>query len=279
MIIRREIDSEWASSLFVQLYRSIHCWKIDGKDIADATKLVKELVRFSLKWGSDKRPRQDHVWIGGKKPEDGSLNDRKPWNGKQIRKLLLIVTIADPERFTDKGKPIIYIGASVELYNWRNRRQVHEIHGMVELEKMCASMAKHPRNLGAHRIVEISSILRSAHVVPRDQEKIMLYVNNYIDWDQFNQLYAPDQLEKGIQNVDAVARKLTPALTKATDLRREEARQKQNVVDRQKAEAIAEKQWRDRGGSSLLIEDNGYYDSETSADPDQEDGLNPLGDD
>ncbi len=44
MIIRREIDSEWASSLFVQLHGSIYCWKIDGKDIAESTKLVKELV-------------------------------------------------------------------------------------------------------------------------------------------------------------------------------------------------------------------------------------------
>ncbi len=252
---------------------------MDGKDIADAIKLVKELVQCSLEWGSDKHPRQDYVWIRGKEPEDGPLNDRKPWNGKQIGKLLLIVTIADPERFTDKGKSITYIGAFVELYNWRNRGQVHEIHGMVELEKMRGSTAKHPRNLGAHCIVEISSILRGAHVVPRDQERIVFYVNNYINWDQLNQLYAPDWLEKDVRNADTVARKLIPALTKATDLRREKARQKQEVVDRRKAEAIAEKRRRDRGESSLSIEDDGYYDSETSADPNQEDGLNLLGDD
>ncbi len=43
-------------------------------------------------------------------------------------------------------------------------------------------------------------------------------------------------------------------------------------------EAIAEKRQRDKGGNSLLIEDDGYYDSETSADPDQEHGLNLLRD-
>ncbi len=53
---------------------------MDGKDIIDVTKLIKELVRCLLEWVSDKRPRQDHVWIGGKEPEDGPLNDRKPWN-------------------------------------------------------------------------------------------------------------------------------------------------------------------------------------------------------
>ncbi len=44
MIIRRKIDSKSASSFFVHLYRPIHYWKIDDKDIADAIKLVKELI-------------------------------------------------------------------------------------------------------------------------------------------------------------------------------------------------------------------------------------------
>ena len=48
MKIRRDIDLGWISSLFIQLHESIHCWKMDGKDIADATKLVKELVRCLL---------------------------------------------------------------------------------------------------------------------------------------------------------------------------------------------------------------------------------------
>lgn len=39
-----DMNLEWASSLLVQLYRSIHHWKMDGKDIADITKLVKKLV-------------------------------------------------------------------------------------------------------------------------------------------------------------------------------------------------------------------------------------------
>lgn len=64
------------------------------------------------------------------------------------------------------------------------------VHGMVEFEKWRAS---------AHRVIEISSVLRrSAHVVPRDQDRVMFYFNSYIDWDQFNQLYDPDWHNKGI---------------------------------------------------------------------------------
>ena len=106
--------------------------------------------------------------------------------------------IADLEKFTDKGKPITYIGVYVKLYNKKNNGQVYEIHGIVELKKMYASIAKYLYNFGAHYIVEISSILCSIYVVPKDQEKIVFNVNNYINWNQFNQLYAPDLLEKGI---------------------------------------------------------------------------------
>ncbi len=91
------------------------------------------------------------------------------------------MTVADPERFTDKGKPIIYIRAFVELYNWSNRKQVYEIYGIVELKKIYTSTAKHSCNLGAHWIIKIFSILRNLYVVPRDQERIEFYVNNYIN--------------------------------------------------------------------------------------------------
>ncbi len=89
--------------------------------------------------------------------------------------------MADPERFIPKSKPVTYTGALVELYNWRNRRKVHEIHGMIELEKMRALIAENLYNFGAHPIIEISSVLRNAHVIPRNQNKVMFYINNYID--------------------------------------------------------------------------------------------------
>ena len=108
---------------------------MDGKDIANTTKLVNELVRCSLVWDINRHPRQDYIWIRGREPTYESINEKKPWNRKQIRKLLLIMTIADSKQFTAKSKPIIYIGAFVELYQWRNYGQVHKIHGMVELDK------------------------------------------------------------------------------------------------------------------------------------------------
>ncbi len=80
----------------------------------------------------------------------------------------MIVTVANPEQFTNKGKLITYIRGFVELYNWRNHGQVHEIYGIVEFEKMYTLTIKHLRNFSAHRIIKISWILRSTCVVPQD---------------------------------------------------------------------------------------------------------------
>lgn len=42
-------------------------------------------------------------------------NERKSWNGKQIKKLLFIVTIKDLERFTLKILPVIYTSTFLKL--------------------------------------------------------------------------------------------------------------------------------------------------------------------
>lgn len=60
-MIRHEIDSEQALSLFVQLHKSIYCYKKDIKDIADAIKLVKKLVQQLLKQSFDKHLYQNYV--------------------------------------------------------------------------------------------------------------------------------------------------------------------------------------------------------------------------
>lgn len=121
MIIRYKIDPKQTSSLFVQLYKFIHYYKMDRKNIADANKLVKKLVQYLLKWVTDKHFCQNHKQIR-RRESVRFFNDKKLSNKKQIRKLLLTITVADPERFIAKNKLITYIEVFVNLYNWKNHR-------------------------------------------------------------------------------------------------------------------------------------------------------------
>ena len=106
--------------------------------------------------------------------------------------------MSDPEQFGSKGKPVTYTRALVEFYNKKNHGQIHKICGMVEHKKMRILLAKNPHNHSVYQIIEISFVLGNVYVVSKDQDKVMFYVNNYIDWDQFNPLYNPNKIEKSI---------------------------------------------------------------------------------
>lgn len=45
----------------------------------------------------------------------------------------------------------------------------------------------------------------------------MFYIKNYIDWNQFNEFYNLDQMNKGIKNTKVVVRKLRLGLIRATN--------------------------------------------------------------
>ena len=49
---RQDKDYKYMSSLFIKLHASIQCWKIDRKDIADTSKLVKKFIYYFLVWDS-----------------------------------------------------------------------------------------------------------------------------------------------------------------------------------------------------------------------------------
>ena len=91
--------------------------------------------------------------------------------------------MTDLEQLTSKNKPVIDTRAFIELYNWRNHRQIHEICRMIKLKKIHASIVENPCNLSTYQIIEILLVLCSANGIPRDQDKFVFYVNNYIDWD------------------------------------------------------------------------------------------------
>ena len=47
---------------------------------------------------------------------------------------------------------------------------------MIKFEKIHALTSKNLCNSGAHCIIEILSVLRNTHMVPRDQDKFLFYV-------------------------------------------------------------------------------------------------------
>lgn len=110
-------------------------------------------------------------------------------------------------------------------------------------------------------------MLRIVYVIFRDQDKLLFYVNNYINWDEFNQLYNLDWIKKNIKNADTVACKFRPALTRVTNYRlkvaREEGQKREEMMERGKTEAMAAKCWKARGEIGFSSEKKRNYKSDT----------------
>ena len=49
--------------------------------------------------------------------EGNELDERSSWGGMLVQKLLLTVTVADPQQLERKVKPMMYTGVFVEIYN------------------------------------------------------------------------------------------------------------------------------------------------------------------
>ncbi len=182
-----------------------------------------------------------------------------------IGRLLLTVTVADPQRSNRKKKPMVYTGAFVEIYNRRSRELVYETHRMIKLEKYPISRAENPLNPGGQRFYKISEVLQSAHVVPRDTEGNTFYLNNYINWDQFNQLYDPEWQTKRIRSTNVIVQKLIPASRKAMD-------QKQEAGARV---ARVKKTPRRMDNDSSDQHEQDYYDTDESQDSQSHGEANP----
>ena len=115
-----------------------------------------------------------------------------------------IVTVVDDSRHDSKGAPVQYTGVFINLLRLKNNGQVHSVHGMVEVEDWPQVHTQNPRNIGYRCFFDMSTILRSAHIIPTNNTGIY-YVNNYVDWDQYNTIFDPEFLTNGIRDADRIA--------------------------------------------------------------------------
>lgn len=99
----------------------------------------------------------------------------------------------------------------------------------------------------------------------------MLYVNNYIYWDLFNQLYNFDWIVKSIRNTDVVARKLGPVLKRATNHKLEVAKdkwqKKKDMIKKRKVKTMAAKWRRARGEINMSNEEEDESDTRDNTNP------------
>ena len=185
--------------MLVALHPSIRCWRRKGSDSNDLELLTKEYVRCKQSWQKGKEWRRDYVWVQDIEADNGS-----PLSRRKVGQVQAIVTVVGDSRRDSKGAPVQYTGVFINLLRLKNNEQVHSVHGMVEVEDWPQVRTQNPRNIGHRCFLNMSRLLQSAHIIPTDNTGVY-YVNNYIDWDQYNMIFDPDFLTNGICDADRIA--------------------------------------------------------------------------
>ena len=198
-IVRRESDSSWVEGMLVALHPSIRCWRRKGNDSNNLELLTKEYVCCKQSWQRGKEWRRDYVWV-----QDTKAGNSSPLDGRKVGQVQAIITVIDDSRHDSKGAPVQYTGVFIDLLHFRNNGQVHKVHGMVEVEDWPQVRTQNPRNIGHRYFFDMSTILRSAHIIPTDSIGLY-YINNYVDWDQYNTIFDPEFLINGIRDADRIA--------------------------------------------------------------------------
>ncbi|KAH6117806.1 hypothetical protein HBI64_184020 [Parastagonospora nodorum] len=144
----------------VQIYSSIKCWRSSGKRHNDPEHCDEEVVQ-EFEHGDNRR------------------QSRTVTDGRVVAQLYLILTIIDYTCYDKDGKHMAYIRAFSEVLLFNNNGQIDNTTGMLTF-----------------KFYDLSTIIRSVHLVPRDlpnsttRTTMSYYVNNYIDWDEYNCLYS-----------------------------------------------------------------------------------------
>ncbi len=131
-----------------------------------------------------------------------------PWQGRMIGELQLVLTVKDEGLKSEDGYTQLpkYTWALVKLLQWRRKVSVHPKPGMVEVEPWPTTKTRNQRFFTEERIYSIPHIIIGANVVLATAPQIQYwFVNNYIDWDQFNTLYDESFEMKGTRASDKSA--------------------------------------------------------------------------
>jgi len=194
-------DSVWAEKYFIALSTFLITWKRIDKDADDLEKLKKKYVRCSSNWQNQDYWRQDHVWMQKHQDEQHQAIMLRSLNEKILNHLNLIVTVLNHKRL-NSNKSSVYTEILIKRLRKRHQELSHEIHDMIEMKNWSINLIRNSRKLKAHQFYWLTNVIWSAHVMLINENMSIYYVNNYIDWDQYNTLYDEDFLKKRRQKMN-----------------------------------------------------------------------------
>jgi len=140
--------------------------------------------------------RRDYVYVQEYAENDQENSDIvETLNDRLMRQLQIIITVRDSLHQDDNEKSVQYLKTLIELLKLKNNEVFDALHDMIKVKQWLKNTVKKSRYLECRRFYNMSTILRSAHLISTESKKFF-YVNNYINWNTFNILYEESFLKK-----------------------------------------------------------------------------------
>ncbi len=202
----KEIDFFWINDYFVSVHALIECWRCEDKNSTNFEKLTSKWIQCTSAWQRQMLNwRRDYVYVQEYAENDQENSDIvEALNDRLIRQLQIIITVHDSLRQDDNEKSVQYSRALIKLLKFKNNKVLDVLHDMIEVEQWLKNTIKKSQYLECQRFYNMSTILRSAHLISTESKKFF-YVNNYIDWDTFNILYEESFLKKKVWKTNELA--------------------------------------------------------------------------
>lgn len=183
-------------------------WKCIDKDADDLKKLKKKYIHCSSNWQNRDYWQQDHIWMQKHQDEQHQVMMSRSLNEKILNYLNLIVIVLNHKRL-NSNKSSVYTEILIKHLRKRHQELSHEIYDMIEMKNWSINLIRNSWKLKTHRFYWLTNVIRSAHVMLMNENMSIYYVNNYIDWNQYNTLYDKDFLKKRHQKMNELNKIVT----------------------------------------------------------------------
>ena len=200
---KRDIDSNWVTNYFIDVHRFITCWKREGKNFTNLSFMNEEKVCCVSHWCGKNKWWKDCVWKQKiNSDDDYKTTDSVKNNDRRVKQLKFMIIVFNHERIKTDKRSRKYIKTFIERLNWIVDERSNIIHDMFEARVSSKNKSKKFRKLDHRRFYDLCNIIRNVHLLLTNQSCTRFFINNFIDWNQYNTIFDSEFIRNGIRYVD-----------------------------------------------------------------------------
>ena len=121
---------------------------------------------------------------------------------RRVKQLKFMIIVFDHERIKTDERSCEYIKIFIERLNWIIDKKLNIIYDMFEARVSSRNKSKKFRKLNHCCFYNLCNIIRNVHFVLTNQSCTRFFINNFIDWDQYNTIFDSEFIRNRIYYID-----------------------------------------------------------------------------